>query len=263
MNMSLNELTAALKRSFEGLGFCLGDYEDAARMVVWLESHGLNGLAEVQQGLPYLNQRPHQYTSMQPVTGDDRWVSIDAKGESVLSCAGHAIDLAYTQACETTLGLVQLQHAHNRKLVIERLVNCGRRDDIGCIAFWCNGHGAVTEHVVNMVPVKRDQANGINDKQYPQYRYYHIAGDALKYDQQSLYIMCSSDIELLNGQLKQYRHTVIGNETVISPQQFILAYAQSLEQGIMVNDTLLDNIHQLTQRILVESTAQSRSGAGA
>jgi hypothetical protein len=44
MRVSRNELTASLKKAFEGLGFSVGDYQDAAAMVVWSEMHGLNGL---------------------------------------------------------------------------------------------------------------------------------------------------------------------------------------------------------------------------
>ena len=40
MYVSLNELSAALRRCFEANGYSVGQYEDAANAIVWLEQHG-------------------------------------------------------------------------------------------------------------------------------------------------------------------------------------------------------------------------------
>ena len=57
MRVSRNELTASLKKAFEGLGFSVGDYQDATAMVIWSQMHGLNGLAATPGciALPFMN----------------------------------------------------------------------------------------------------------------------------------------------------------------------------------------------------------------
>jgi serine/threonine protein kinase len=56
MHVSMNELKAALRRCFEAANYFVGNYEDAANMILWLEKHGLNGLQELQRTLPYIKQ---------------------------------------------------------------------------------------------------------------------------------------------------------------------------------------------------------------
>ena len=55
MKVSKNELMAALKKAFEALGFQPGDCQDAADMVVWLQTHGFDGFDRLQGALSYLN----------------------------------------------------------------------------------------------------------------------------------------------------------------------------------------------------------------
>jgi len=248
MNMSLNELTAAFKRAFEGLGFELGDYEDAAQMVVWLEAHGLGGLQEVQRGLPYLIQKacPAPHLSYE----DDSLAVIDARNNSVLTCGGQAIDLAYAKARQSGLGIVQLRNSHNRKMIIERLVNCGRRG-IACFAYWRNGSGPVTEHVVSV-------ASG---EDCPHYSHYSV-GDRQFGDKQTLYIVCSDNFGLLKARVNRELCQPSAEGGIMTPEQARTAYAESLEQGIAVNSELLATLDGLIKNILVESTEQSRLGAG-
>ena len=54
MHISMTELKAALRRCFEATGYYVGNYEDAANMILWLEKHGLDGLKELQSALPYI-----------------------------------------------------------------------------------------------------------------------------------------------------------------------------------------------------------------
>jgi hypothetical protein len=56
INVSISELSSLLKRSFEGLGFNQGDYEDTASAALWLECHGLGGLDTVRRAWPRLQK---------------------------------------------------------------------------------------------------------------------------------------------------------------------------------------------------------------
>ncbi len=147
MKFSKNELLSALKKAFEGIGFGVGDYEDAAAMVTWLEAHGLHGLLKIHAALPHLMERPHP--QLEIIQDDENLSILDARGGSTLICGGQAVDLAYAKARNVGLGAVQLINCHNRKMIIERLVNTARRG-MACIAYWCAHDGPAVYTVVSI-----------------------------------------------------------------------------------------------------------------
>ena len=131
MKVSLNELTAAIKRAFEGLGFGLGDYEDAADILTWMEMHGLQGLQELHRGLPYLSK---EECTPAGITYEDGNVAVvDTHGNGGLAYVELAAGLAYTNALQSGFAYVRLDHCHNRKMIIKSLVNCARRG-MNCLA---------------------------------------------------------------------------------------------------------------------------------
>lgn len=92
MRVSLNELTRTCQKAFEGLGFPAGVDRDAARMVAWLERHGLPGLARLATELEALSARPPRPPA---VVGDGPdTMTLDAGGQTVLLAAPAALDLA-------------------------------------------------------------------------------------------------------------------------------------------------------------------------
>ena len=44
MKFSLNELQSVCRTAFMGLGFTAGHADDAAAMVAWMQSYGLDGM---------------------------------------------------------------------------------------------------------------------------------------------------------------------------------------------------------------------------
>lgn len=248
MKVSHSELNALIKRAFEGIGYGPGDYEDAAQMVVWLESHGLGGLNELQRGLPYLTKR-----ACTPVTLAYEEASlsvIDGGGNSVLSCGALAVDMAYTKARRFGYGMVQLRNCHNRKLIVERLVNCSLRG-MSCVVHWQNGSNPLIEHYVSMV----DGDSG------PTYRQDSI-GDCQVGDRQTLNIVCSTNINLCKQLLSHQIELQSKGTTTVTSEDQTACHAASLENGIEMNKTLLVSLEALLEKILVESTEQSRKGAG-
>jgi hypothetical protein len=246
MNMSLTEVTVAFKRALEGLGFSLGDYEDAARMIVWSEAHGLGGLQMAQSALPHLA----------PGTGpiklfehSDARAVIDADGGSVLFCGGQAVDLAYANAQQVNLSVVVLDDCRNRKLVMERLGNCGRRG-MNCLAYWRDEGASPIEHVVSVTA----------GESLPDYRHYRVERrDGV--DTRPLYIGCSNNAELVAAHGSRYLPEIVGGEVRVSAAQLALSYNASLDQGLAVNEVLRASLNSLIQKILVESTDLTVLGA--
>lgn len=54
LNLSVNELWALLRRTFEALYGHERDYYDMARTVLWLECHGHDGVGQLIGALPHL-----------------------------------------------------------------------------------------------------------------------------------------------------------------------------------------------------------------
>ena len=47
MNVSRNELNTALRRAYEGAGYDIGDYEDAAEFITWSQMCGLDAFSQI------------------------------------------------------------------------------------------------------------------------------------------------------------------------------------------------------------------------
>jgi hypothetical protein len=96
-----------LKRSFEGLGFNQGDYEDTASAALWLECHGLGGLDTVRRAWPRLQK--HTQLSVALVTESPGSAVLDAGNASALICGQIVADLVCSYAGPASTGRVELR----------------------------------------------------------------------------------------------------------------------------------------------------------
>lgn len=247
MHVSMNELKAALRRCFEATGYFVGNYEDAANMILWLEKHGLDGLGELRRALPYIDLDSDKPLST-VVYEDSTSAIIDSNGRSALNCIAAAVDLAHAKALESSLSTVTVHNCHNRKFVLKALTDCGRRG-ISVVAYWQNGSRTVTEHTAAIRAGER----------YPSYSEATTSLQGEPDERQTLTIICSSRVDL-NSSLQQSR----GNRNArhVSPQQLALNKEHSVDQGIEIDADLWDEINRIGTGILVENTERSRQGAG-
>lgn len=248
MKFSKNELTAALKKTFEGIGFGVGDYEDAAAMVTWLEAHGLQGLLQIHIALPYLMQRPHPQIEI--IQDDEKLSILDARGGSTLICGGQAVDLAYAKARNVGFGAVQLIDCHNRKMIIERLVNAAKRG-VACIAYWRAHDSSAVYSVVSI------EAHA----EYPTYEEYTTAGREAD-TEQSMIILCGSRLSGLLERGADVLPANSGNLVSVTPEAMKASHQCALEHGIDMDVALSDLLGKLIKNVLVEATESSRAGAG-
>lgn len=247
MHVSMNELKAALRRCFEATGYFVGNYEDAANMILWLEKHGLDGLGELRRALPYIDLDSDKPLST-VVYEDSTSAIIDSKGRSALNCIAAAVDLAHAKALESSLSTVTVHNCHNRKFVLKALTDCGRRG-ISVVAYWQNGSQTITEHTAAIRAGER----------YPSYSEAITSLQGEPDEHQTLTIVCSSRVDL-NSSLQQSR----GNRNVhrITPEQLAANREQSVDRGIEIDEALWDEINRIGAGILVENTERSRQGAG-
>ncbi|WP_286239007.1 DUF3726 domain-containing protein [Neptuniibacter halophilus] len=247
MHVSMTELKAALRRCFEATGYFVGNYEDAANMILWLEKHGLNGLGELQRALPYINQDSDKPLST-VVYEDSTSAIIDSHGRSALNCIAASVDLAHAKALETGIATVTVHNCHNRMFILKALTDCGRRG-ISVAAYWRNGSQTITEHTAAIKAGER----------YPSYSEATTSLAASSEDRQALTIVCSSRVDLTSS-LQQSS----GNRNVshISARQIKLNKEQSVDFGIDIDPAVWSEINRIGDGVLVENSERSRLGAG-
>jgi LDH2 family malate/lactate/ureidoglycolate dehydrogenase len=125
MRVSLNEIQVMCRKAFEGMGFAVGDCEDAAELVGWLHLQGLDGVATLAKALDYLQREAERpYTLSHE---DSALLVIDAQGQSVLRCAATVVELALAKALRDGQGVLRIQHCHNRLLLLGYLSRAAER----------------------------------------------------------------------------------------------------------------------------------------
>lgn len=247
MYISMNELKAALRRCFEASGYFVGNYEDAANMILWLEKHGLRGLNELTNAIDYVAADRDKPLS-KVIYEDSTSATIDAHGRSALNCGAAAVDLAQAKALESGIATIAVHNCHNRMFILKALTDCGRRG-ISAAAYWQNGSDKITEHTAAIRSGQR----------YPSYSEAETSltnsGDGTCDDKQALTIICSSRVDLTSSLQSKDQH-------YISPQKIAENKAKTVEFGIEITEQLWEQINQLGTGILVENSERSRLDAG-
>lgn len=239
----MNELKAALRRCFEASGYFVGNYEDAANMVLWLEKHGLNGLGELKNTLPFMGEDLHKSLS-NVIYEDGTSATIDAHGRSALNCIASAVDLAHAKALESGIATVTVHNCHNRMFVLKALTDRGR-SGISAAAYWQNGTSKVTEHAAAIKSGHR----------YPSYSEAIIKSIDNNDDKQALTIICSSRVDLGLSLQNQ-------DSTMMTPAQVERNKDDCVENGITISDDIWHEINRIGAGVLVENTQSSRADAG-
>lgn len=252
MYVSLNELSAALRRCFEANDYSVGQYEDAAASIVWLEQHGCRGLDELYRSLPFLDAdqvKPESQISYEDATS----LVLECTGRSALNCVAAAVDLVQVKAQHAGIATLTLHNCHNRMVVLKALTDCGRRG-MSVVAYWQNGSTVITEHTAAIRAGER----------YPHYSQVELAGEALQEalasdNRQSLTLLCTRQLDLTSS----LRNRQQGKGLLeMTPQQLEANAAATLDQGVNIDDQLWDSIYSIGNGVLVENSESSRQGAG-
>jgi len=248
MHVSMNELKAALRRCFEAANYFVGNYEDAANMILWLEKHGLNGLKELQHTLPYIKEDKTKEMST-VIYEDSTSAIIDSHGRSALNCIASAVDLAHAKALECGIATISVRNCHNRKFILKALTDCGRRG-ISVVAYWRNGAAVVTEYTAAIKAGAR----------YPTFSHAVTSLESSEQDKQTLTIICSSRVDLTSSLQNSNDHQTRYH---FSADEIARFKEKSIDNGIEISPSLWSEINQIGSAILVENSEQSKQGAGA
>lgn len=247
MHISMNELKSTLQRCFQAAEYFVGNYEDASNMILWLEKHGLDGLQELINTLPYIKADCDK--PMSSVVYEDKTSAIiDSHGRSALNCIAASVDLAHAKALETGIATITVHNCHNRKFVLKALTDCGRRG-ISVVAYWKNGGESVTEHTAAI------KANA----RYPSYNQAMTNLQTTSDDMQTLTIVCSSRVDLTSSLQNSY-----GNRSAyhVNAREVEENKTHSVNHGVEISDELWKEINKIGSGILVEDSILSSLGAG-
>jgi len=242
MKVSKNELMASLKKAFEGLGFQPGDYHDAADMVVWLETHGFDGFDRLQAALAYLNTTAPNHAVL--VQEDEHNAVLDGEDSSILLCGSEAIDLLVAQVMQGSVAGLQLNNCYNRTFILQRLIKAAQRD-LAFLAYWRQQDYCIKVTVSPRAKLPVYQTFMLNEQ----------------FDPQMLRIFSGTNVAQLEAEYAE--HLQMGAMIGDYPMEMMKAcYIDSLDQGIEIDVTLWNTLDDLVSRVLVQSTEESRAGAG-
>jgi hypothetical protein len=224
------------------LGFHPGDYYDAADMVVWLETHGLDGFDRLQAALAYLNTTGPTHAEL--IEEDTSYSVLDGNDSSILLCGSEAIDLLSAQIMEGSAARLQLNNCYNRTFILQRLVKAAQRN-YAFIAYW--------RQLDYCVKVSIEAGAAL-----PEYQTFTIT-EVL--GPQSLRMFCGTSLEAIEKQyaLQLQFGTLLETYT---GDEMMDCYRDSLEGGIEIDEALWRTLDDLVTRVLVQSTDSSRAGAG-
>lgn len=249
MKVSFNELQGLCRKAFAGIDFAEGDAIDAADMVAWLEVHGLNGVAALNKGMAYLL---HEDPARSPTVlyEDADLTVLDAHGQSVLGNASLAVELGYARARARGLSITRIRHCHNRVLILGYLSRLARRG-MNLTAFWRNAHNPLVEQVVGFKAGHPIPEMCVYTVEEPP------EGTRANDD---ITLIMANHVDLLPSLRSDYDLRDLHQLTEIDLESH---RQQALIEGMDVDDTLWHTLKTLADRLLVEATEASRSGAGA
>lgn len=242
MNVSRNELSAALKKAFEALGFEPGDYYDAADMVVWLQTHGFYGFDRLQAALSYLNTNAPTHAEL--VREDESTFVLNGKGTSILLCGSEAVNLVTSRAIEGGTVSLDVVNCFNRSFVIQRLLKATRRN-VAFIAYWRQHSHAVKVSVSPSADLP----------------IYQLFTKASHLNEQSLRILAGPSIDRIEEDYS-WELSLGDSHEEFSSADMRRCYQESIEHGIEIDHDLWCALDSLGTQVLVESNDGSRSGAG-
>ena len=247
MKVSENELIAMLKRVFESYGFPVGDYEDATRMVSWMETRGFGGLEMLEKSLPKMCWPAVSDTLLEE---GSRRMAINAKGASCLAVGAVAVDIAYTRAVQSGYGEVELRGSHDQEFILERLVNAAGRG-MHCAALWQLGALPLLYTRINVVAGVSRILTGAQQGL--------IASPG---GEDSLLLICADDPKLIEDRISKFCMSDQSALVETSAAELAQRHCAARDEGIEASRSLWQVLESRVASILVESTIKSRSGAG-
>ena len=253
MRASPDELKSLFKQAFEACGYDFGGYEVAAEMVVWSQMHGFNVFPVMQECLLPLAQ---DSLSPRVLLDEPHQLIFDNQGHSVLVSASQMVNLACAKALEHGFCVLQVQNCEH-PVMLAKLLCDSNNYGLDANAYWYQ------DQTQQMLELRTDA-----EHHCPELRYYsNPSSDSsfkgLNHGQLNITFARQDgidDAELFSDRNKLFENAQLDQR--LEPQYFVQHYQQSLDLGIEIDANLWQQLLEIGAEVLVESTEQSRHGAG-
>ncbi|MGI9271974.1 MAG: hypothetical protein ACR2QT_09370 [Woeseiaceae bacterium] len=249
IKVSRNELLALFKRVFEQASQQQNDYSYSAEAVVWLELRGLAGVEAAVQALPILQSGRLQRTETR--SDDALHAQLDASGCSLLTAASAVGDAAIAATQATSPYFATIENGEQYIAIVPelcRLSQLGR----SALAWWPD----IENDCVYVV-----QASDSNP--HPVWRQIQIA-DADKAQEPKLRMAVATDANVLLAKINDtaVKEAVEDAHVAITVDEFAARFESCMSDGIEIDEQIYRQCCAVADKVLVESTEQSRGGAG-
>lgn len=244
LHLSLNELRAVLRRSYEALYHHGYDFDVMARSCLWLETHGLDGIGLTLRSLPDLEKPCGELQLSEISTG---CFELDGQGRCLIPFVNASADLAIAAAQDDGLGQIDILNVYGQ-LNIFAVLKKPARLNLYAAAIWYD-EGEERTHILWLQP-SSDLPN------------YYILNEVHQGPRggSGLRFICANTSELV---IKNIR-AILTDDTIPykTSEDFTAAYERALEEGVVVSPRAYATLNKIADRLLVPSTDASRKGAG-
>lgn len=242
MKVSRNEMIAALKRAYEGAGYDIGDYEDAAELITWCDMSGF----DIFSGLTVPPVSPKGTVVPRLVFEGKQNAVIDAGGSDISQYGPLASHLSYAKATQSGFTIVQLINC-TYPILILRCLSLVAQHGVYLSAYWqdaAGSHGASFE----------------SGAMFP--NYWCAPSQSEQAETSTVTIICSTRSGILADAVIRQNEQPGASRYEYSAAQLDANYDAALESGIEVDTEQWDALNAAAWPILVSSTDESRQGAG-
>lgn len=242
MKVSRNEMIAALKRAYEGAGYDIGDYEDAAELITWCEMSGF----DVFSGLTLPPVCPKGTVVPRLVFEGEQNAVIDAGGSDICQYGPLASHLSYAKARQADFTVLQLINCTHPILIL-RCLSLIAQHGVYLTVYWQDAegnHGASFE----------------SGAMFP--NYWCVSSQTQPSVASTVTIICSNQPGHLADAVSRQNEQPSASRYETSAVQLGANYEAALESGIEVDIDKWNALNAAAWPILVASTDESRLGAG-
>ena len=252
MKASKTELLSLFKQAFEACGLDSGGYESAAEMLVWCEMHGLKAFETITGRVSEFAEPPRP--AIEIMSDQPHSITVNAHASSTIVWADLVSDLIFAKASTGNYCAGTILNCHERLLIIRQMVEMTKRHMYG-FAYW--QPVGKRSHML--------QINTLPGRDGPELLTIKTAGQttgALP-PQSMLLVYSRSEIAARKHIAKNYP-CLSGEVTErVTPESMHEHFQQALTEGIEISELLWRELGSQASKLLVESSDESRSGAGA
>lgn len=244
LHLSLNELRALMRRTYESLYHHGYDFSVMARSCLWLETHGLDGIGLTLRNLPDMEVPCRDIELSEFSSGH---FVLDGKGRCLIPFVNASADLAIAAALDNGFGQIDILNVYGHLNIFAALKKTARLN-LYSTAIWSDA-GEDHMHILWL-----QSSNDLPD-------YYILdKGHAEPWEGLGLRFICSNTAKAVTESIREVLPEHIAPYK--SCDDFTASYEQALEYGIWVSDEAYTALNKVADRLLVPATEASRRGAG-